>query len=674
MRGVVEFLEKSLSGQRAQHHVSEITGHYRSPGSAGYHAVIDYVAEYLGQLGITYETRSFPLDGKAEVGGERTPPAWEPIDAKLELVATGEVLASWHQAASCLPWWCPATSPEGVVLEVVDVGTGLADDDYTGKDVAGKAVLVHDSGENVAWPELVNRAVRYGATGIITNYLIYQYAPWRTREGSPDLVQQLRLPAGWKNPWTFCVSQTAFRRLTAAAEREAPVTARFTVNARTFAGTSRSVIATIPGSELSEEGVLLVAHVTAATMPGANCASGVALLLELARAISEGIASRTLARPRRSLHFMFANEGMGSLELADHDPTLLKRLLAAFAVCSVGHDQNKTKSALVVGRAPDALPTVANDLVEALIGLLSDELPWAYRGERREIPYVRWKVLPYTPWSDNVTWSKLGVPSLLFMSLPDRYFHTQFLTTDETDPFVFVACGAVLGASAILIADAGWPNTGELLRVVAAHAERRLDDLGLEALAYGEPTRGNAARTLGALDYCTSRDVARLHSTLGLVPERGLDEATALVAALERRLRTTAERVRADIAAQYGEFPTMRDESGTSTVIPVPSGLRSPHGVPGFTYADMTRLVQEMRGYDPTVVVESLQVVVDGIWSRCDGTADIAAITRSVGHEFEFNLSPEHVYRLVSGLERDGFVRLTEPTGGHVFATPTAKD
>ena len=255
------------------------------------------------------------------------------------------------------------------------------------------------------------------------------------------------------------MSDTAFQRVRRALDGDGPVRVRLTISARTFESTSRSVLATIPGTSLPEEGVLVVAHVSAATMPGANCASGVALGLEMVQTLTRLIAEGRIEAPRRSLHFLFANEGYGSIELASAEPRFAAGLMAAFAFCSVGHDQGKTKSTLVVGRSLDALPTFIDDLVEALVEMQTHELPWAYRGVRHDIPYVRWKVLPYTPWSDNVTWSKLGVPGLLFMSLPDRYFHTQLLTAAETDPKVFVERRRRDGnGGARTAAGAGWPD------------------------------------------------------------------------------------------------------------------------------------------------------------------------------------------------------------------------
>jgi hypothetical protein len=662
MRETLDLLETELSGERARAHVAEITRHYRSPGSAGYHWVIDYIADALSDLGITHTTRTFALDGQTEIGGEPTPLAWEPTSAKLELLPEGEVLVRFDECASCLPWWCRATPPEGVELEVVDVGTGLSDRDYAGKDVREKAVLVHDAKENFAWMDIVRRAADHGAAGIVSNYLIYQYEPWRTRTSLPDAVQQMRLPARGSNPWTFCVSQSAFERVLAAGSAgDAPARLRFTIEAKTFESTSRSVLATIPGTSPEGEGVLFVAHVSAATMPGANCASGVALALELVQTLTRLISAGRMEQPRRSIHFLFANEGMGSVEVAESIPGLLERLLVTFSFCSVGDDQAETKSALIVGRSPDALPTVADDIIERLVERPRHALPWAYRGERREIPYVRWKMLPYTPWSDNVTWSKLGVPSLLFMSLPSRYFHTQFLTVDKTDPRVFVSCGAVTGTAAMVIANAGWPEAGQIMHLVAASAEERLGALALEAIAFDGSTPARVARLADAVGYTAARDIENLRSALRLVPPESRPEADILVGQLEDRITRRAACAAADIAAAHGDPVHADDRSAVWAVVPerCAPGQRVPHGVPGLTYAEMVELTAEMHSRDATVLVESLQVIVDALWSRCDGLADIAAIARSVGHEFDFDLSAEDVYSLARGLERAGYLRLS---------------
>ena len=78
---------------------------------------------------------------------------------------------------------------------------------------------------------------------------------------------------------------------------------------------------------------------------------------------------------------------------------------------------------------------------------------WVGRDEADISPIVVSQV-PYTPWSDNSTWAAHGVPSTLFMSWPDEYFHSQLLTVDVTDPCLRLL-GAMVAASAYEVAAAG---------------------------------------------------------------------------------------------------------------------------------------------------------------------------------------------------------------------------
>ena len=74
----------------------------------------------------------------------------------------------------------------------------------------------------------------------------------------------------------------------------------------------------------------------------------------------------------------------------------------------------------------------------------------------------------------------------------------------------------------------------------------------------------------------------------------------------------------------------------------------------------MVALAQRMSRRDPAIVLESLQVIADSFWSRCDGTADIRSIARSIGHEFDFDLAVADVHSVALGFERADLVRLAD--------------
>ncbi len=654
-KAYLELMRAQLDGRRAQAHVRALGEFYRSPGSSGYIAAIDYVADTLAQAGVEHELFELPLDG-TEILGERTPQAWDPASGSLDLVApTEQRLVTWDDCPSCVPWWCPPTPSGGVELEVVDVGTGESDADYAGRDVAGKAALIHDARENFAWYDIAARAARLGASGIITNYLLYQYEPWRTRESVPEAVQQLRLPSRADgNPWTFTVSEPAFEHvLKALADGAEPVRVRFQVDASTFDGRSPYVVARIPGERGPDGAIAFVAHVTAATKPGANCASGVALMLEMAAEIKGLVDRGEIRKPQRPIVFIFGNEGLASTHWFSQAPEAA-RLMAAIAFCSVGHDQAATRSSLIMSRSPGSLPTFMNDLLEGLMEQSPKEAPWVYREGSRDISLVHTTVLPYTPWSDNATWTKLGVPGLLFMSLPDRYFHTQLLTPDKTDPAVFERCGEVNGAAAMLAATAGWPEAAGIMQEVARRSTLRLSRVLGEAMQAED--QDDAAALIDEIAWAAERDVRTLRSVLALVPAEDIparEEAEALVARLAREIDALVSE-----AATLGSATPPVDADPSGSLIPTRRDHKIPHGIAGLTYDDTVSLVGEMSVVDASVGQETLQVIVDELWNLSGGERDLAEITRSIGHEFSLRLSTAHVHRLADGMRQAGYLEL----------------
>jgi hypothetical protein len=544
----------------------------------------------------------------------------------------------------------------------MDVGTGERDEDFERQDVAGKAVLVHDAGENFAWFDIAARAARFGARGIVTNYLLYQYEPWRTRSSVPDAVQQLRLSSRRDdNPWTFTVDHPAFELLAGLlASGDDPVVVRFRVDAATYEGESRYVVARVPAEGAPGDGIAFLAHVTAATKPGANCASGVGLMIELAGAMQALVREGLIGPLARPVFFAFGNEGLCSTHWYETAQEA-RSLLATLSFCSVGHDQAQTRSSLIVSRSPDSLPTFMNDLVESLIEEGSKEAPWAYREGSRDIALVHWSVLPYTPWSDNATWSKLGVPALLFMSLPDRYFHTQLLTPDKTDPTVFERCGKVTGAAALAAATLGWPEAGDLLHEIGRRSAMRITGTGIQAARLlREGQLEHAARALDGIDWALERDGRALRSVLGLVgeSEEGRREAQAAIARIEEDLRAVADTASGPLRSR---LPTATEPSGNGAgdIVLRRRTRTIPHGIPGMSYSEMRAAAATMAEIDAGVATETMQILADEVWNLSTGEWTVADVARILEHEFGFELRAQDVLALARGLQQAEYIELT---------------
>ena len=660
---------RHLSGAAAQRLTASLTEHYRSPGSSGYHAATRMMADAMRRAGADRVTEvRYPLDGATKFCGRTMPPAWEPVEAELALVEpAAQPVISYPAVPSTLPWWCGSTPPEGMVVPLVDVGRGLSVGDYAGKPARGSAVLIRDSESRPAWAHAAALAKSQGAVGIVTDFLHSQFAPWRTRESVPDAVQLLRLPPAWTNPWAFAVGYETAEMLAPLARRgTARVRAR--VVARTFAGDGVNLMAAIDGATRPEESVLFIAHTSAGTRPGANCAAGPALMAELCRSITAAIAAGELARPARSISFLLVVEGLGSAYFLETHRDTLSNIKAVICLDSVGHHQDSLKSSLVAYRVPDSTPSYVNDVSAALIDEFAGDMPWPFL-EGARIPLVNFHMMPYTPWSDNHYWGGTGVPAMLVMSWPDRFFHTQLLTVDHTDPAVFERCGRMLGALAVGVARTGPAELAPVLYQVATQSAARVGRVTRDVLAHPEADPADGSRAIDHIRYLVGRDTAALYAGLELVPTgRARDQARGFADQLAGELQARAD---LEIARIHSVVPAARTESddsdppGDAELVP----CRAPNilcpGVVGVSYEDLAALVEAMTRDDASTNWETLRLLGDELWNFADGHRTIGDIARAIGFEFELYIRPERLVTLARGLERAGaFVLEATPRQG----------
>ena len=564
---IAHALFSELSGERAQRITAEITRYHRPPGSEGYHAATDYVAEQLRSLGLQHVTSTrYPLDAETSVGHHPLPLAWEPYGATVRVVApVEEEVVDLATTSSCLAWWSQPTPEGGLTAELVDVGTGEREADWDAHDVRGKIVLIGHTERPGGWMHAARIALARGAAGLLSDYLFYTFEPHRTRAALPEAVQLLRLPnqQGRFDAWACSISHTAAERLRALL-RQGPVRLHADIRCRSFKGEGQNLLCTIPGRETGDESVLFVAHTSAATCPCANCAAGPALMVEIARTLDTLIARGTVPRPRRAIKFLIIVEGSGSKAYIAANPAELRNVRTAFCFDSVGHDQSKLHSSLMFYRHPDSTPSFINEYFAGIMERVPKDGTWVFKDGHDQSP-VRFHQAPYTPWSDNHIWAGYGVPSPLIMSWPDLYFHTQFLTADKTDPAVFRMAGLTTALAAFEIADAGADEAELIAAEVRARSAVRLEALAQRrarqvlaaragtAAADGEQAVQRAERELAYAADVAARAVASVEA---LVPEAERARVRASLEALANELHAQADdltqRVRGLAAADGG--------------------------------------------------------------------------------------------------------------------------
>jgi hypothetical protein len=529
MATLAALIHHRLSGTAAQNITAEITPFYRTPGSAGYHAATNLVAEHLRDAGFDdLEVTTYPIDGETVVLGETMPWAWEPYAAVVSVVSpVQQELVNFEDAQTCLCVWSRPTPEGGMTAEVVDVGTGETEADWQGKEIEGKIAFIHCTDRREAWKYAAAEALKRGAAGVLTDYLLYPLPPHRTREALPEAVQFLRLPNSNNgyDAWGCSMSHHAGQRLRELL-RLGPVRVHADIKCRSFKGHGQNLVATIPGRELEGESVIMMAHTTG-TQPGANCAAGDALLIEIASALKHLIDTGQVRRPRRSIKFMVVVEGLGTQVWISEHRDELHKIKAAICLDSVGNHQDKLKSTLMFSRHPDSSPSFVNDYFEGLMDRAPKDANWIGRDDAG-MSSVVFTSEPYTPWSDNNRWASLAIPSPLIMSSPSIHFHTQFLTADTMDPAVFRRAGIPAAVALYEIADAGVEEALCMAMEVAARSVFRLRQVTANAvgqiLALSRTPGGKdepeaiARRTTRTLCYLAERDARAITSTTSLMP------------------------------------------------------------------------------------------------------------------------------------------------------------
>ena len=649
---IAQLISKEMSGERALKSATHMTDFYRSPGAAGYHRATDFVADLFRENGLDKVwVERYPLDGETKFVTQSMPLAWDPISAELRVDSPqGQLLVSYEKAPSCLPWWTPSTPEGGVTLDLIDVGTGERPEDYQKQDVKGKVVLIRSTERASGWGHAANLAMEHGAAGIVTDYLLYQTAPFRTRESLPDPVMLLRMPSNHNSAWAIVVNYHAAEQLAAlAANGGTKVWAD--IQAKTFKGEAQNLLADIEGTDKADEYVQFVCHATAGTKPGANCASGPALMAEMGRTLTNLIASGKIPRPRRTIRFLVNVEGQGTKNyFHNHRPEIGKTVMV-MALDSVGHDQQKCKSALLYYHSPDSVPTFINDFYVGLMEETPKETRWVFHNDDT-IPFVNFVDHPYTPWSDNKYYPAFGIPSPLMMSWPDLYFHTDYLTADNLDAKVFKRGGVTTALFGLLLASAGADDAQDMMREVGTRSQFRLGRIAMEGK--GSADEGRVRRRLAIL---AKRDQQAVESAMVLVDDDELAQHTELEATKNAVQSAIGKRLE-EVSGWLKNGSSEPEKFAPGEVVPRRAYERDAPGLAGTGYWDLYNMAEEMEARDPKVRYDSLRIMGDEIWNFVDGKRTVNEISEAIGAEFNFDLESRHILKLFQGLADRGFVIL----------------
>jgi len=444
----IRALNNEISGERVQDYIRHI-GHYkRDQASYEYHEAAEWVMEKAKEFGLQdVHIERYPADGEISYYMYKSRGGWdvefaelwitEPVEEKLTSYAAIPVsLANRSQS-------CDATG------ELIYIGDGSSPENYDGINVKNKIVLAEGSGDAVA-----RLAVdRYGALGVIIINQRFSY-------DEPDNVSRIRIFTETPT-FVFSLSHRRGEELRDRLLRGEKIKIRGVVRAEIHPGHYENVVATIPGTDLAEEEILLAAHLCH-YKPGANDnASGSSCLLEIGRALTRLIREGKIKQPKRTIRFLWVPEMSGSIAFAAQNPEIVEKMVAGINFDMVGQYLNDNNSTFFMHQTPHSQPHYINDLlanltefvgannVQSLVNRGGFNYPvYSYSGSRDAF---RYRIYEYVGGSDQWIFNDglLDVPSVFFLVWPDRYYHTSGDKPEICDP-TQLKRSSFLGAAAVV--------------------------------------------------------------------------------------------------------------------------------------------------------------------------------------------------------------------------------
>ena len=501
MKKIIEEISQLFDGEKARLHTKEISSFYRSPGSTGYNNAFDYVHNQMNDIPFDkISVDTFPLTERSGYA-----PAWEPIKTEVNLIYPHhEKIISFDEVPTCLTWYSSSTGKGGVTAELCDVGSGLSEQDYHGLNLEGKIVLASGNKPEDTLRVYDLAVKKFGALGFLSDCLISPIDGLRTKELKPDYVSLNRLSRKYNDGWAVIISGRMGKKLRNLLA-DSKVMVNVDIEAKTFNGTGKSLICEITGKTEPENEILLVSHLTN-PQPNANCASGPALMVELAKVFYDLIQKNKIDAFERTVKFLFVPEGLGSKAYIAKYSDSLSNIISMICLCGTGQDQDLSKSFLSLSRTPDSIPSFINDLSYSFLEKSVNTIN----------PQLKFRETPYSPFSDNSYFNSASVPSVLLSSEPNIFFHTQYLTWETTSSEVFNVSACVVGGTIQYLSDVEVSSVVRLINIISARSRLRVTSKASE-LTNAESFKSKSSTEKlfllnNRIDYLINRDLLALES------------------------------------------------------------------------------------------------------------------------------------------------------------------
>ncbi len=445
LSNIVRQLYHYSSYRRLYSYLKHITEYHRIQGSSGLLAASNYIASVLDKLKVDYEI--IRIDENTDLGLFKIPVGWDVFDAEL-----------WIIKPKCQrllklddhPTMVLAHSPPSngwIEGELVYVGKGIRQDDYNGKDVAGKIVLAHGSPYYV-----YKEASRRGAVGVI----------YYRRNAPENAVPYAGLfltinEAQEANAVGLSISNKIAKQLIKYLEKGEKVILKIKVDAKyDFNPVLPVIFAQHNGRR--REGYALTAHICH-PKPGAHDnGSGAAALLEattiLSRALNE--SDNKLPPLHNTIYFIWVPEYLGTQGLFAKKKNLPRIIRAVINLDMVGAKTEITGSSLHHINSSISKPSYLDAVLEKTLHIILSS-PSTYSSLKKSIS-VKYDRGFYEGGSDHDVFISYGIPASMLNQWPDKFYHTDMDDIENIDPLLLTKI-SVAALSAIYFVSSINSNT-----------------------------------------------------------------------------------------------------------------------------------------------------------------------------------------------------------------------
>ena len=484
-----DLLRESLSGELAKEHVIQITRHHRIQGSRGYRAAAEYVLQQLRSFGFSEKDayiESFKSDGKVVYQTWQSPSGWDISWGELRMLQPYEErIVGYPEIAMSVVTY---SNPGDVTAELVWVGDGTSENDYKGKDVAGKIVLATGYGGSVHRMAVL----KYNARAVVC------YLDDDRAKDHPDMLQYTgmwpRTEELERVTFGFNLSHRQGEKLRNLLLSGTKVVVRGQVRGIGLEPYYMDVVvAHLRGSENPQEELVLSAHLDHPKESANDNASGSAAILDIARTLKQLTDSGRLPKLKRSLRFVWVPEWNGMMPYIDAHPELVGpelggKFLGNVNLDMVGENQELLHSMMIITRTPNSIPSVLNDVVENMAQMVDGLEIRTARGSQSQFNY---RVTPYSGGSDHMMFIDRKIPGNMIVHGPDYTHHTSDDTPDKVDPVELQRSEMIASGTVYYLSNLADDQAADLLNLSSANGAKRMGDAARSAAQIVQNAEGN---------------------------------------------------------------------------------------------------------------------------------------------------------------------------------------